>query len=120
MTQQVMKLGMPKRLQDKAVTVEAPSASSRESGRYWFLKIDGAVVALVPSKELAIELVRKCFDRNQAIDDFTAYLAQKLDGLEGIIRESGLCHLCLSNVSEGEKEIKELVSSIRKHLGVEK
>ena len=57
---------------------------------------------------------------NQAIDEFTAYLAQKLSGLEEVIRESSLCHLCLAEVWEAEKEIKELVSSIRKHLGVEK
>ena len=53
-------------------------------------------------------------------NDFTAYLAQKLDGLEGIIKESSLCHLCLSNVDEGEKEVKELVNEIRKHLEVER
>ena len=57
---------------------------------------------------------------NQAIDEFTAYLAQKLSGLEEVIRESSLCHLCLSNVSEGEKEVKELVETIRKYLGVER
>mgnify|MGYP001559271077 CR=1 FL=1 len=112
---QVMKSGVPKRLPDKAITVEAPSVSARESGRYWFLKINGAVVALVPSKELAIELVQKCFDRNQAVDEFTAYLAQKLSGLEGIVKESSLCHLCLSNASEGEREVKELVEAIRKN-----
>ena len=117
---QVMKSGVPKRLSDKAMTVEAPSVSAREFNRYWFLKKDGAVVALVPSKELAIELVQKCFDRNQAIDSFTAYFAQKLNGLEEVIRESGLCHLCLTEVWEAEKEIKALVSSIRKHLEVER
>ncbi len=116
----VMKSGVPKRLSDKAMTVEAPSVSAREFNRYWFLKKDGAVVALVPSKELAIELVQKCFDRNQAIDSFTAYFAQKLNGLEEVIRESGLCHLCLTEVWEAEKEIKELVETIRKHLEVER
>ena len=57
---------------------------------------------------------------NACHDDFTTYLTQKLGGLEEVIRESSLCHLCLSNVSEGEKEIKELVEIIRKHLEVER
>lgn len=57
---------------------------------------------------------------NKAIDEFTAYLAQKLSGLEGIVKESSLCHLCLSNVSEGEKEVKELVGTIREYLEVER
>ncbi len=33
--------------------------------------------------------------------------------LKKVIEESSLCHLCLSNVSEGEKEIEELISSIK-------
>ena len=63
---------------------------------------------------------RSLFSYNQAIDKFTAYLAQKLSGLEEVIRESSLCRLCLTEVWEAEKEIKELVSMIRKHLEVEK
>ena len=47
-------------------------------------------------------------------------LAQKLAGLEKVIRESSLCHLCLSNVSEGEREVKELVETIREYLEVER
>ena len=53
---------------------------------------------------------------NACRDDFTAYLAQKLIGLEDVIRGSSLCHLCLSNVSEGEREVKELMETIREYL----
>ena len=53
---------------------------------------------------------------NQAVDDFTAYLAQKLEGLEGVIRESSLYDLCSNYIYEREKEVKDLATAIRKHL----
>ena len=40
--------------------------------------------------------------------------------IEEIIRESSLCHLCLSNVSEGEQEMKELIQSITRWVEDEK
>lgn len=57
--------------------------------------------------------------RNQALHDFRLWLANKLMGLEEVIRESSLCHLCLSNVDEGEKEMKELSKAIKELLGGE-
>lgn len=49
---------------------------------------------------------------NQAIDDFTAYLAQKEEGIERIIAEF-IPH-------KDELYIKPLAEAICKHLGVEK
>lgn len=34
-----------------------------------------------------------------------------------LVKESSLCHLCLSNVSEGEKEMKELATAIAERIG---
>ena len=93
----VMKSGMPK----KKLTYQNRS-----------IKIGGQEIKETDSRYNA--------GYNDGIKDFTAYLAQKLIGLEDVIRGSSLCHLCLSNVSEGEKEIKELVEIIRKHLEAER
>lgn len=34
------------------------------------------------------------------------------EDLKALIIDSSLCHLCLSNISEGEKEVDELVETI--------
>ena len=88
----VMKLGIPKKKKES-------KSSFNEEEQQGYLVQDYEAIGF-----------------NQAIDDFTAYLAQKLSGLEGVIyknsEDNGGCGVVINP--------EQLLTAIRKHLEVEK
>jgi hypothetical protein len=70
LAQQVLDVkGFPDLIPNEAIKIEPPL----KDGRYWKLLIDNMVVALIPSEELAIDLVRKVFSRNEYLKDCNIY-----------------------------------------------
>lgn len=91
------------------------------------LKLHLAVMksGVLQKKEVVDEFVGSFYDPisrfnagyNQAIDEFTAYLAQKLSGLEKFLYKT-IGESDWNNLPE--EQVKEIAIAIRKHLEVER